>query len=220
MLMAAASLMKDLQSASLDVDGNKAEVPLYRKILGSDVETRPLVIENTSEIPLDAALTLTGIPLDPEPAGGDGFTITRTYYNTDGTEADPSTVAQNDRLVVVLTVTADEKRFGRLMVVDPLPAGFEIENPNISSSGNTSSYEWLQVERNVAHTEARTDRFMAALTRSAEDPVEFSVAYGVRAVSPGRFVHPAAIVEDMYDPDRQAHTDTSSVEVVGPTVTK
>ncbi|MBN9434909.1 MAG: alpha-2-macroglobulin family protein [Bosea sp.] len=220
MLMAAASLMKDLQSASLDVDGNKAEVPLYRKILGSDVETRPLVIENTSEIPLDAALTLTGIPLDPEPAGGDGFAITRTYYNTDGTEADPSTVAQNDRLVVVLTVTADEKRFGRLMVVDPLPAGFEIENPNISSSGNTSSYEWLQVERSVAHTEARTDRFMAALTRSAEDPVEFSVAYGVRAVSPGRFVHPAAIVEDMYDPDRQAHTDTGSVEVVGPTVTK
>ncbi len=220
MLLAAASLTKELKDASLDVDGNKADVPLYRKLLGADVAGRPLVVENTSSIPLDASLTLTGIPLDPEPAGGEGFTITRSYYNTDGTEADPTTVAQNDRLVVVLKVLADRARFGRLMVVDPLPAGFEIENPNISASGDTSTYEWLSVERNVAHTEARTDRFMAALNRTSEDPVEFSVAYGVRAVSPGRFVHPAATVEDMYDPDRQAHTDTGRVEVVGPTVTK
>ena len=220
MLLAAASMTNELKGASLDVDGNRSDVPLYRRLLGADVEGRPLVVENTSTIPLDAALTLTGIPLDPEPAGGDGFTIERSYFNTDGTEADPNTVAQNDRLVVVLKVTADQARFGRLMVVDPLPAGFEIENPNISASGDTSSYDWLSVERNVAHTEARTDRFMAALTRSADDPVEFSVAYGVRAVSPGRFVHPAATVEDMYDPDRQAHTDTGSVEVIGPTVTK
>ena len=92
MLMAAASLMKDIENASLDVDGNKAEAPLYRKLLGSDVEGRPLVVENTSDIPLDAALTLTGIPLDPEPAGGDGFTIERSYFHTDGTEADPATV--------------------------------------------------------------------------------------------------------------------------------
>ncbi|MBZ9936068.1 alpha-2-macroglobulin [Mesorhizobium sp. BR1-1-16] len=220
MLMAAASLMKDVKNASLDVDGNAAEAPLYRKLLGSDVEGRPLVVENTSTIPLEAALTLTGIPIDPEPAGGEGFTIERSYFHTDGTEADPTTVAQNDRLVVVLHVTATEARFGRLMVVDPLPAGFEIENPNISASGDTSTYEWLSVERNVAHTEARTDRFMAALNRTSQDPVEFSVAYGVRAVSPGSFVHPAATIEDMYDPDRRANTDTGRVEVVGPTVTK
>jgi len=220
MLMAAASLMSDLENASLDVDGNTADVPLYRKLLGSDVADRPLVVENTSAVALDAALTLTGIPLDPEPAGGEGFTIERRYFTTDGAEADPSTVAQNDRLVVVLKVTANEARFGRLLVVDPLPAGFEIENPNISASGDTSSYGWLSVERNVAHTEARTDRFVAALTRSSSDPLEFSVAYGVRAVSPGSFVHPAAIVEDMYDPDRQAHTDTGAVEIVGPTTTK
>ena len=220
MLMAAAAMMSDLKQASIEVDGNRAEVPLYRKLLGTDVSPRPLVVENTSDIPLDAALTLTGIPATPEPAGGEGFTITRSYFNTDGSEADPTTVGQNDRLVVVLRVNASQARFGRLMVVDPLPAGFEIENPNISRSGDTSSYEWLKVETNVAHTEARTDRFVAAVTRSSGDPLEFSVAYGVRAVSPGQFVHPAATVEDMYDPDRQAHTDTGSVEIVGPTTTK
>ncbi|MBN9000089.1 MAG: alpha-2-macroglobulin family protein, partial [Rhizobiales bacterium] len=220
MLMAAASLLNDVGDATVDVDGNKAEVPLYRKLVGTDVDDRPLVIENSSGVALDAALTLRGIPLDPEPAGGDGFTIERRYFTPDGSEVDPSTVGQNDRLVVVLKVTASEARFGRLMVVDPLPAGFEIENPNISASGDTSSYSWLSVERSVAHTEARTDRFVAALTRSSSDPVEFSLAYGVRAVSPGTFVHPAATVEDIYDPDRQARSDTGSVEIVGPTTSK
>jgi uncharacterized protein YfaS (alpha-2-macroglobulin family) len=192
-------------------------VPLYRKLLGSDVEGHPLVVENTSGVALDAALTLSGIPLDAEPAGGTGFKIARSYFHTDGTAADSATVAQNDRLVVVLTVTGDKALFGRLMVADPLPAGFEIENPDISRSGDTATYDWLKVEQSVAHTEARTDRFIAAVTRSASDPVEFSVAYGVRAVSPGKFVHPAATVEDMYDPERQAHTDTGTVEVIGPT---
>ena len=220
MLMAAAAMMSDLKQASIEIDGHKGEVPLYRKLLGSDVDNQPLVVANTSDVTLDAALTLTGIPASPEPAGGEGFSITRSYFNTDGSEADPSTVAQNDRLVVVLKVTADQARFGRLMVVDPLPAGFEIENPNISRSGDTSSYEWLQGTTSLAHTEARTDRFVAALTRSSGDPLEFTVAYGVRAVSPGTFVHPAATVEDMYDPERQAHTDTASVEIVGPTTTK
>jgi uncharacterized protein YfaS (alpha-2-macroglobulin family) len=32
------------------------------------------------------------------------------------------------------------------------------------------------------------------------------VAYVVRAVTPGSFVHPAATVEDMYRPDRFART--------------
>ncbi|MBB5752351.1 alpha-2-macroglobulin family protein [Prosthecomicrobium pneumaticum] len=214
-LLAAAALMDGMAKGSAEVDGVAADLPLFRKLSGTEVEDRPLAIANTGTTALDAALTITGVPAVPEPAGGVGFSIARAYYATDGSEIDPSTVAQNDRMVVVLTVTATEGRFGRLMVTDGLPAGFEIENPNISRSGDTASYDWLSVETNVAHTEARTDRFLAAVTRSASDPLEFSVAYTARAVSPGTFVHPAATVEDMYDPDRWARTDTGAVEIVG-----
>jgi len=35
----------------------------------------------------------------------------------------------------------------------------------------------------------------------------------VRAVSPGRYVHPQAFVEDMYRPDRFGRTETGTVEV-------
>ena len=40
-----------------------------------------------------------------------------------------------------------------------------------------------------------------------------SVAYIVRAVTPGTFVHPAATVEDMYRPDRYARSAAGKLTV-------
>jgi uncharacterized protein YfaS (alpha-2-macroglobulin family) len=142
--------------------------------------------------------------------------IARDVYTPEGELADVSVVGQNDRFVVVLTVTANHGFGGRILVVDPIPAGFEIENPNISASGDTSTYDWLSTAYAV-HTEARTDRFVAALDRSDGDPTQYSVAYTVRAVSPGVFTHPSATVEDMYRPELQARSAFGTVEVVGPT---
>jgi uncharacterized protein YfaS (alpha-2-macroglobulin family) len=102
------------------------------------------------------------------------------------------------------------------MVVDPIPAGFEIENPDISASGDTAAYDWLEAD-SATHTEARTDRFVAALDRSDEDPLDFSVAYTVRAVSPGVFQQAPATVEDMYRPERHARSGHGTVEIIGPT---
>jgi uncharacterized protein YfaS (alpha-2-macroglobulin family) len=156
------------------------------------------------------------VPTTLPPAGGNGFTIERQYYLPDGTLVDAGIVAQNDRFVVVLTVTASEGRTAQLLLVDPLPAGFEIENPNLSQSGDIDRYQWLAATY-VDHSEARTDRFVAALYRFQSSPHQFKVAYTVRAVSPGIFVHPGALIEDIYRPDRRANTEAGTVEIVGPT---
>ena len=63
------------------------------------------------------------------------------------------------------------------------------------------------------HTEFRDDRFSAAFERSSSDKPVFSVAYVVRAVSPGRYVVPQAYVEDMYRPDRFGRTGTRTIEI-------
>ena len=139
------------------------------------------------------------------------------YYTPDGTLSDAVTVGQNDRFVVVLRVAADRARAGRLLIVDPIPAGFEIENPNLSASGVTSGYDWLAVDNVASHTEARADRFVAAVDRQEGDSLELRVAYTVRAVSPGIFARPGATVEDMYRPELNARSDHGQVEVVGPT---
>ena len=41
----------------------------------------------------------------------------------------------------------------------------------------------------------------------------FTVAYVVRAVSPGKYVLPQAYVEDMYRPDRFGRTGVGSIEI-------
>ncbi len=102
----------------------------------------------------------------------------------------------------------------RLMVNDPLPAGLEIDNPNLISGGDINALDWLDLNANVQSSEFRTDRFLAAVNWSGRTP--FQLAYMVRAVSPGSFHHPAAVVEDMYRPDFRARTDVGRVVVTGP----
>ncbi len=216
MLLAAAALIKDSAKTEFSIDGETIAAPLFRRYTGEALAEKPVAIANLGDQPLEAVVAATGVPLTPEPAGGNGYKIERAAHTPDGDPADITTVGQNDRLVVVLTVTADHDAGGRLLVVDPIPAGFEIENPDISASGSTASLDWLKADK-VGHTEARTDRFVAAIDRQDGGPTSYTVAYSVRAVSPGTFTYPAATVEDMYRPEFNARTATATVEVVGPT---
>ncbi|MCB1498453.1 MAG: alpha-2-macroglobulin family protein [Bauldia sp.] len=217
MLLAAAALIEDSARTSFEIEGATVAGPLYKEYAQATLEAAPVAIKNLGADTLDAVLATTGVPVVPEPAGGDGFTIERFTYTVDGEPTDIAAVGQNERIVVVLTVTADLGRSGNIMIVDPIPAGYEIENPNISASGDVTNFGWLDVDRDVDHTEARVDRFVAAMERSSGDPLQFSVAYSMRAVSPGVFAQAAATVEDMYRPYLNARTDTGTVEVVGPT---
>jgi len=62
-------------------------------------------------------------------------------------------------------------------------------------------------------SEFRDDRFTAAFDRNEDSAPVFTVAYVVRAVSPGAYVLPQAKVEDMYQPDRFGRTATGTVEI-------
>ena len=156
-------------------------------------------------------LTTYGVPAQPEPAGGDGYAIERAYYTLEGEPADPARVAVGARLAAVLTIRPFAEGEARLMVNDPLPAGFEIDNPNLLRGGDVRALDWLDAEASAEMTEARDDRFLAAIDRRSPEP--FRLAYIVRAVSPGSYHHPAASVEDMYRPAFRAQTAAGRVEI-------
>ena len=158
-------------------------------------------------------MTVTGFPTRPPKALSEGFTLTREYFRTDGTPIDPMSepIAQNERLVVVLTATPKQLGSGQYMLADPLPAGFEIENPDLSAGGGANDYDWLSLDT-PTHIESRTDQYVAAF-RYFSDYESFTTAYIVRAVSPGNFVLPGATVEDMYRPEFRANGGTGKVEV-------
>jgi len=163
---------------------------------------------------VQAVVTVSGAPLVPEPPAEKGFKIERKYYTLAGKPTDPSKAKQNDRFVVVLKITEPQPQFGRIIIADYLPAGFEIDNPRLVSSGDTGTLAWIEDAQEPVNAEFRDDRFSAAFERKSGDPSVFTVAYVVRAVSPGRYVHPQAYVEDMYRPDRFGRTATGTIEVI------
>jgi len=213
LLLAASAMAKDAGKISLSAGGEAITKPLYRTVSAGELND-PLRVTNTGADPVKAVVTVTGAPLTPEPAAEHGFKIERQTYTMDGDPVDTAQVKQNTRLVVVLKVTEAQPQFGRLILADYLPAGFEIDNPHLVSSGDTGTLSWITDGAEPVNTEFRDDRFTAAFNRKSGDPAVFTVAYVVRAVALGKYVRPQASVEDMYRPDRFGRSNSGSVEVV------
>ena len=216
MLLAANALYTSSSRADLRLDGKPVGSHIFERYTAAELTSAPVTIENAGETDQTAIATYTGIPRVPEPAGGVGLSIERNYYDLAGNAIDVASIGQNQRFAVVLSVRVDHDVNGRLMLVDPLPAGFEIDNPNLLRSGNVNSLSWEGMLDSVTHAEYRSDRFVAVMNRQSGNATSFRVGYVARAVSPGTFAHPAATIEDMYRPELRARTDSARVEVVGP----
>jgi uncharacterized protein YfaS (alpha-2-macroglobulin family) len=250
MLLAAKALNDEVKGTSLSVDGKPVSGPVLRGLSPAELKDGALTITNNGDAAVDAVISVIGAALTPEPPASKGFKIERQAYTLDGKPVDLKSLSggkadekQNDRFVMTVKVMSDEPA-GRVMVVDRLPAGFEIENPHLVDSGAISGLTWLKSTAEPEHTEFRDDRFVAAFNfanvRSEGDtssenngngnnqdslvmpdgtaqtkpaPVSATLAYIVRAVSPGTFVHPAATVEDMYRPERYARTAAGTLTV-------
>ncbi|MBY5409702.1 hypothetical protein HFO98_14735 [Rhizobium leguminosarum] len=213
MLLAARAIQGGDDGLKVDVNGAPHTGAYMAKISGDALSNHPLTLTNQTGDAVSAVVTTVAAPTVPLPAGGDGFTIERTYYTLDGEEANVSEAKQNERYVVVIHVRETNTWPSRIVITDLLPAGFEIDNPNLVDSAQMTNFDWIG-EISAAHTEFRYDRFVAAFNRAEGDEREFNVAYVVRAVTPGTYDHPAANVEDMYRPELSARTATGKMEVV------
>ena len=213
MVLAAYALMKDSEKLALTVDGTAQAGSYLKSFRGVALEGRPVTIANTGTTPAQLVVTASGHPMQPDQPASEGYSIERTYHKLDGTKVDPSKVRQTDRLVVVLKVTEAKASEARIVLTDHLPAGFEIDNPKLVDSAENTAFAFMQASVEPVHTEYRDDRFVAAYDRSASQSAFFHVAYVIRAVSPGRYIHPPAVVEDMYRPERYGRTAFGTVEV-------
>ncbi|MGE5154234.1 MAG: alpha-2-macroglobulin family protein, partial [Bdellovibrio bacteriovorus] len=216
LLLAAQALTKGGTDLRLAVDGVPHEGAYFARLDGEGLAAAPVTIRNLSDSALDAMVTVVGVPQVAPPAGGNGYAIERAYYDLEGRRMSIDGVPQGQRLLAVVTVRSDAKRQARLILDDPLPAGFEIANPSLLKSADITQVPGLDLLDAPAHREFRTDRFVAAVERSADDQETFQLGYLLRAVSPGTFAQPPASVEDMYDPVHRAWTDAGRAGVVAP----
>ncbi|MCI5168403.1 MAG: hypothetical protein D3903_20505, partial [Candidatus Electrothrix sp. GM3_4] len=105
------------------------------------------------------------------------------------------------------------------LLVDLLPAGFEIERPIAELD---TAFSWLKDLTWNSYVDARDDRFVAAFATDSLPKVEgnkkmnrFRVAYLVRAVTPGIYTLPPVEVEAMYRLEYRARSGVGTVIVSG-----
>jgi uncharacterized protein YfaS (alpha-2-macroglobulin family) len=212
LLAASYELNKKLPSVKLDVNGAAQNDAMPASFAPTPAQIAAgFDVKNASGADLWRTLTVSGTPSAALPALDAGYSITKAYYTLDGKPVDPTTLKQNDRFIVSLSGTADDEDDHRTVVVDLLPAGWEIDAPITDDS---SDYGFLGPLSTTRVIEARDDRFVAAFDLGSnwqsnqENDVDdskphltdqqFQLAYLVRVVTPGSFTLPEAVVSDMY----------------------
>lgn len=147
-----------------------------------------------------------------------GFRLHKVIYTMEGEEANLSNIAQNERLVIIMAGKIENKAIEDPLITDWIPAGFELENPNLTGIDATTTLKWLKKQAKTDHKSYRNDRFAAALTLDQDLRKNgFIIAYVVRAVSAGSFTLTPSKIEDMYQPRYRAYSQflQSKVEIIG-----
>lgn len=190
--------------------------------LGASDLAEGVALTNSGSEPLVVAIDVAGAPRTaPEPQEGQ-LRIRRAWFRMDGSAFTGNSIREGEALLVMLTVESEE-RLQEALVVDLLPGGLEAENLGLADNeainqlvldGNSLSERSWSAE--IRHQEYRDDRFAAAIALWPGQPAR--LYYLVRAVSPGRFIVPPPLVEDMYQPDLRAigRSQPETIDVVEP----
>ena len=212
LLLAANALSGGADQVRASVDGSFETIASNRSFRLTDDRLDPntvSVLENRGDGPLYVTAMRRGAPKTAPRAVNEGLILTKTIARPDGRRPDLKNVRQGDRFIVTLSVRAEDRRLHPVILADLLPAGFEIET--VLNPSNAQAYP---TARNIDYArvaEARDDRFVAAV--DIIDRNEKSVAYIVRAVTPGDFALPGAVGEDMYRMDVFARTEAGRVSI-------
>jgi len=211
---------------------------LLSATMPDDMLSKEVALSNKGKTPLWVNTVLFGFPKEAPGPLESNLRIRRSYYTLAGQEVylTPQTVlAQGDQLIVVLKGELLQKAtpeiVNYMLVVDWLPAGFEIESgrfgspqegqdeqeskllPQSLTQKTPRKYPWDDLTKTLT-TEARDDRFVAAI-KLTEDARTFTLAYRVRAVTPGIYQYSGLHVEDMFIPTIVANTGTGTIEIKG-----
>ena len=179
---------------------------------------------NAGSGPIWRTVTVHGTPTAPPGAEHEGLDVAASYWTMSGQPADLTKLAQGARVIVRLSGQSHQGRATALVLDDPLPAGFEIEaqlgpddaQGDGSKGSSNGPYSFLGKLDAPSAAESRDDRYVAAMTVAGNQG--FTVAYVVRAVTPGRFYLPGVEARDMYRPAISARSAGGrlNIEAAGP----
>ncbi|HOX07813.1 MAG TPA: MG2 domain-containing protein [Planctomycetota bacterium] len=155
-----------------------------------------------------------GVPRDGRIREEDsGLSIRREMLAADGRPLPKGATLEQGRLYQVRLVVENPRWADNVVITDLLPAGLEIENPDlIGSAGRATAGQSTGVDTlSARHIERRDDRLLV-FANLWSGRAEYR--YAVRAVTAGKFVLPPTEAECMYDPGIFSINGGGKVEVV------
>jgi uncharacterized protein YfaS (alpha-2-macroglobulin family) len=204
----------EYQFQGYSTDRNQTNVPMSYVVDAAPGSLQNLIISKDGTGRLYYRLGLRYAPTDLNlPPTDMGFVVERTYEAVDN----PEDVTRDEngvwhikagaRVRVKLTMVADSRRY-HVALVDPLPAGLEIVNPDLAVSQNAPPADGAQPEpyyywwwrwtwyEHENFRDARAEAFTSLLWDGV-----YEYSYIARATTPGKFVAPPAKAEEMYSPE-------------------
>ena len=170
-----------------------------------------VVLHNKGTAPMYYHVMAEGTRLEAKKESeSNGLTVSREYRDEDGKQINLGSVTQGQIVVVTLKLKA-AKALDNVVIVDLLPAGFEVDNPRLSSRGSFNFTPACSLD--PAYRDFRDDRVLL-FTGAFNGEQTFS--YSVRAVTPGRYQVPSLLAEAMYDPDIYGRSGGGETLVVAP----
>ena len=169
-----------------------------------------------------------GLRLDP---ADNGFVVAREYQGIDAPDdvrrkADGTWQVRAGARVRVRVTMVNEARRYHVALVDPLPAGFEAQNPALATTGPLPAPDqaggsgdvrpllrgfWWWPGPWFEHQNLRDDR-VEAFTPLLWEGVH-TYTYTARATTPGTFIVPPPTAEEMYEPETFGRGSSSTVVI-------
>lgn len=212
------ALLKTVEPPAVSAKGAKLTGENKRpaaNMYGTDLEASPR-FTSRDKSPMWATITVSGAPKEAPLPMAEGFKLEKQLFSMTGQPVQAASAKQGDRFIIRSKFSSTINQSRTIVLADLLPAGFEIETilkptDGALKDGNNGAYEWVGNISKFQVTEARDDRFIASLETYRKD--SYIAAYIVRAVTPGDFVMPGAVLEDMYRPADRAITETKRITI-------
>jgi uncharacterized protein YfaS (alpha-2-macroglobulin family) len=168
-------------------------------------------VTNQGSNPIRFVETVRGLPAEAPAPVENGARINRRYLDLKGRPVDMDNIRQNDRFIVLITGATMRNGTEASLILDMLPAGLEIENMTVGGDSQLSQYKFLPRLSASRYSSELDDRYFSVMDNRYKK--SFAYAYMVRAITPGTYVQPPVMIEDMYQPEYRAVGKAGTVTI-------
>jgi len=195
--------------AGRTLEARRKTLPLDAVFAGASAARLAFAKEGVGRLYYDLVLAYAPASFDkPE---SEGLSIERTVKPLRG-----GALTAGKRAVVTLTVKTKQDR-AFVALEDPLPAGWEIVDPTFAVEGEEDARALEQEAGRGEYwgTFSRSERYDDRIQVFADllTAGEHRWSYLIQATTPGKYHVPAAVVEQMYEPEVFGRTASGEVEV-------